>query len=202
MDLVPRPRNAMTSPPVGPGGEEPTAYLLEMASSGDERALDRLLARYGPRLRRWASGRLPLRARDREDTEDLVQEALVATSKKLGGLRLESGAGFHAYLRTAILNRIRSHVRHAEVHDRLQVELPIPVRDSSPLENVIGHQALERYEVALEKLSPNDRELVVAHVEMDLSLAELAELCDKPSANAARMALQRALVRLAKAMER
>ena len=33
--------------------------LLLKAQAGDNEALDRLLARYLPRLRRWASGRLP-----------------------------------------------------------------------------------------------------------------------------------------------
>lgn len=183
-------------------GEEPTAILLQQASAGDERALDQLLRRYGPRLRRWASGRLPLRAREREDTEDLVQEALIRTSAKISGLRIQSGPGFHAYLRSAILNRIRSHLRHAEIHERVEDELPSPAAETSPLESVIGHDALDRYEAALGQLSTNDRELVVAHVEMDLSHGELAELCDRPSANAARVALQRALVRLAKAMDR
>jgi RNA polymerase sigma-70 factor (ECF subfamily) len=183
-------------------GGEPTEVLLRQASEGNDRALEQLLRRYGPRLRRWASGRLPLRARGREDTEDLVQEALIRTSAKIGGLRIQSGPGFHAYLRQAILNRIRSHLRHAEIHERVEERIPTPAEETSPLESLIGSDALERYERALDQLSPSDREIVVAHVEMDLSHGELAELCDKPTANSARVALQRALIRLAKAMDK
>ncbi|HEX9642289.1 MAG TPA: sigma-70 family RNA polymerase sigma factor [Candidatus Krumholzibacteria bacterium] len=201
MDLVLCAENGRQSS-LSDHGEEPTAILLQQASAGNERALNLLLSRYGPRLRRWASGRLPLRARDREDTDDLVQEALIRTSAKIGGLRIQSGPGFHAYLRTAILNRIRSHLRHAEIHERVGDRLPSPAEETSPLETAIGHEALDRYERALDQLSSNDRELIVAHVEMDLSLSELAELCERPSANAARVALQRALVRLAKAMDK
>ena len=53
---------------------ESSVELLERARAGDSDALDRLLGRYLPRLRRWASGRLPRRARDLSDTDDLVQE--------------------------------------------------------------------------------------------------------------------------------
>ena len=69
-----------------------------------------------------------------------------------------------------------------------------------PLEELIGTEALERYEAALEELSETDRELVVARMEFDGSYEELAELTGKPSANACRMAVKRALMRLAKVM--
>jgi DNA-directed RNA polymerase specialized sigma24 family protein len=44
--------------------------------------------------------------------------------------------------------------------------------------------------------------LIIAHVEFSFSHHELANAFDKPSANAARMALQRALGRLAAEMKR
>ena len=45
------------------------------------------------------------------------------------------------------------------------------------------------------------RAAVVARVELGLSFAEIAELTDKPSADAARMTVVRGLVKLAQAME-
>jgi DNA-directed RNA polymerase specialized sigma24 family protein len=59
---------------------------------------------------------------------------------------------------------------------------------------------LERYERALARLRPEDRELVIARIEVGYTNQEIADLLDKPTANAARMAAERAIVRLAKEM--
>jgi RNA polymerase sigma-70 factor (ECF subfamily) len=67
----------------------------------------------------------------------------------------------------------------------------------SPLEAALGVQALERYESALEQLRPQDREMVVARIEMGFSYAEIAVMLGRPSPDAARVAITRALVRLA-----
>lgn len=64
--------------------------LLERARAGDREALESLIARYLPRLQRWASGRLPRWARDMAETQDLVQEALFQTFKRIE--RFEPGA--------------------------------------------------------------------------------------------------------------
>ena len=53
---------------------------------------------------------------------------------------------------------------------------------------------------ALERLRPEEREAVIARVELGLSHAEVAEALGKPSAAAAHMAVSRALVRLAEEM--
>ncbi len=65
------------------------------------------------------------------------------------------------------------------------------------LEETIGREALNGYESALQRLREADREAIIGRVEMSLTYDELAKLLGKPSANAARMAVERALVRLA-----
>ena len=70
----------------------------------------------------------------------------------------------------------------------------------SPLEKAVGREALGRYESALSRLRPVDREAILGRVEMGLSHARLAEVLGKPSADAARLAVSRALVRLAEEM--
>jgi DNA-directed RNA polymerase specialized sigma24 family protein len=59
---------------------------------------------------------------------------------------------------------------------------------------------LGRYDSALQRLREPDRELVVARVELGLDYEEIAGLLDKPSIPAARVAVSRALVRLATEM--
>ena len=72
----------------------------------------------------------------------------------------------------------------------------------SPLEEAIGQQALDNYERALERLRPDERETIIARVEMGLSYEELAAVLGKPTADAARKAAQRAVIRLAQEMDR
>src|SRR4051812_11694923 len=62
---------------------ESSLDLLQRAQGGDLSALDVLMARYLPRIRRWASGRLPRWARDMTDTEDLVQDVVLQTFKRI-----------------------------------------------------------------------------------------------------------------------
>ena len=57
--------------------------LVERAQNGDRAALDELLVRCLPSLRRWAHGRLPSAARGALDTEDLVQQAAFQTLRRL-----------------------------------------------------------------------------------------------------------------------
>ncbi len=175
--------------------------LLERARAGDRSALEALLARYLPRLQRWASGRLPRWARDLADTEDLVQDALLQTLKRLDAFEPRYEGALQAYLRQGILNRIRDEFRRAG--RRLPSETlsdHLPTAAASPLEEAVGAEALTRYETALTQLRPEDREAIIARVEMGCSNEEIATAMGKPSANAARMAVERALVRLAERM--
>ena len=96
------------------------------------------------------------------------------------------------------MNRIRDELRRA---GRRPAQAPLdedaPDPGVSPLEAAIGAEAVERYDAALERLTETERELIVARVELGLTYAEVAAATGKPSPNAARMALVRALMRLA-----
>ena len=178
-----------------------TLSLLTRAKTGDSQALDDLAARYLPLLTRWARGRLPPGARDLADTSDLVQETLVQVFKKIEGFEYRGVGAFQAYLRQAVMNRIRNELRRAgrqppreELDEKQADDRP------SPLEEAIGSEMVELYEAALQRLSPKERELIIARVELGLTYAEVAEALNMPSADAARMAVGRALVRLAEEM--
>ena len=102
-----------------------------------------------------------------------------------------------------MLNRIRNELRRkgrqpeATDLDGLEVE-----SIESPLEQAIGREAVERYERALQRLKPEEREAIIARVEMGYNFEELAEALGKPTPDAARKAAHRALVRLAEEMKR
>jgi RNA polymerase sigma factor (sigma-70 family) len=182
---------------------ESTVHLLARAREGDRDALDTLYARYLPRLRRWASGRLPGWARDVADTDDLVQETLVRSLRHMGTFQPEREGALHAYLRQAVLNRIRDEIRHRQAIPAPGVlDSGHPSQEPSPLQAAIGAEAVERYEAALAQLKEEDREAVIGRLELGLSFEELTEALGKPSVGATRKAVERAVARLAAEMAR
>jgi RNA polymerase sigma-70 factor (ECF subfamily) len=180
-----------------------TVDLVERAKSGDPDAMNRLFARFLPTLRRWASGRLPRWSRDLMDTDDLVQETVIRAVKRIDQFESRHEGALQAYLRQAVVNRIRDEVRRATRAPAVAT-LDEQQRDlaASPLEMAIGREAVDRYEAALARLRPEEREAIVARVEMECSYQEVAEALAKPSADAARMTVSRALLRLAEEMNR
>jgi RNA polymerase sigma-70 factor (ECF subfamily) len=191
----------------GTGGGSPdltsTVELIRKVRLGDRAAHDRLASRFLAPLRRWAAGRLPRRARTMIDTDDLVQDTLMRTMQRVDVLDPQKEGGFQSYLRQAVINRIRDEVRRAGARPRGPVPEQEPEAvDPSPLEEVLGAEALARYDAAIVRLRPDDREAVLARVELGLDYGEIAEALGKPSRDAARMAVSRALLRLAKEVAR
>ena len=179
-----------------------TADLLQRARLGDGEALNELFARYLPSLRRWARGRLPRWTRDLRDTDDVVQETLVQTLKHIGDFQPRHEGALQAYLRQALVNRVRDEVRRVNRHGvAAEIQDEHPASDASPLEEAIGREAVARYEQALARLRPEEREVVIARVELGQSYQQIAAGHHKASADAARMAVSRALVRLAEEMD-
>ncbi len=113
LEIVTSFANIMAPSPQMDTDPESSVELLERAKAGDSEALDRLLGRYLPRLRRWASGRLPHWARDLSDTEDLVQDTVVRTLRHIDGFHAQREGALQAYLRQAVMNRIRDELRRA-----------------------------------------------------------------------------------------
>jgi len=189
--------------PPGPGAETPevmsTLELLSMANQGDADALNAICARYLPRLRRWATGRLPADSRALLDTEDLVQDAVIGTLQRLKGVEVGGEGALQAYFRQAVMNRIRDQIRWSRRRHNVDDGAAI-LQDSrpSPLEAAIGADILEAYEEALSLLSEEDQIVIHLRIELDYSFAEIAAATGKPSANAARMAASRAIDRLSR----
>lgn len=180
-----------------------TSELLQRAKQGDSGALDRIMERYLPRLQRWASGRLPSHARSMLDTADLVQETLLRTLQGLERVEVRGPGGFQAYVRQAILNRMRNEIRSAANRTRSDEVLENVVDTSpSPLENVIGADLLSSYERGMASLDSEDQQILHLRIELGFDYAEIAAMTGRPGRDAVRMAFQRALGRLAEAMGR
>jgi len=178
-----------------------TIELLDRYKGGDDMAVNLLLERSIPSLKRWARGRLPQWARGVAETNDLIQNAVIRALPHLKAFEVRHPGALQAYLRRAIFNHVRDEIRRvksrpaaAELDDQIADDLP------SPLEQAIGHQGFERYETALQRLLPADREAIIARIELQQSYEEVALALGKPSADAARMAVTRAVKNLIAAM--
>jgi RNA polymerase sigma-70 factor, ECF subfamily len=181
-------------------GADSTIVLLRSAKTGDDRARDRLFRRLTPIVRRWATGRLPVWARYRCDSDDLVQDALLATAKNLHRIDATGSAEFYAYLHRTLQNRILDEISRAKLRPRASGE-PAEALAPSPLETLLDAETLERYQRGLARLAPEDRAAILLRIEFGLSLEETAAELGKPSADAARMAVNRAVKRLVEAMQ-
>jgi RNA polymerase sigma-70 factor, ECF subfamily len=182
--------------------DEPTVELVLKARGGDRMAVEALLQRCLPRLRRWAHGRLPAYAREGLDTGDLVQEAALHLLKRIDHFEPRHVGAMQAYLKQSIINRIRDEIRRVGRHpapDELTEEPPAEA--PSPLEVTIQKESYDRYRSALNRLTSRDRELIVTRMEAQWNLADIAARFDIPTADAARMAVNRAVKRLSKELE-
>jgi len=181
---------------------ESTLDLLTRAKAGDPAAVDQLFERTIPALRRWARGRLPTYARGMADTQDIVQDAVFRTLQHLDTFEWRHQGALQAYLRSAIANRIRDEIRRATRHPaHAELSEAHPDNAPTPLERAIGAEGLARYDAALNRLRPSDREAIVARIELQQSYEEVAVALGKPTRDAARVAVTRALARLVEELD-
>ncbi|HKZ32372.1 MAG TPA: sigma-70 family RNA polymerase sigma factor [Vicinamibacteria bacterium] len=189
--------------PQASGGSTTTLALLRRARDGDRDALDGLFARLLPSLRRWAHGRLPGGVRDLSDTADLVQHAIVGALRHLDRFEPRRRDALRAYLRQAIRNRVLDELRR---HGRRPLHVPMDGADLaaeaglSPLARLLSREQEERLHRAMDRLRAEDRELVIARLDLGYNYSQIALATGRPSPDAARMAVHRALLRLAEEM--
>lgn len=182
--------------------DQPTVELIHRARGGDPAAVEAILQRCLPSLKRWAHGRLPAAARGHLDTGDLVQDAAINAMARLDTFEPRHVGAMQAYLRQSVINRIRDEMRRF-TRRPTSVELPEDFKseEPSPEEHAIHQQTYDRYRTAIDTLKPRERELVIARVEAQWSTPEIAEHFGFNTVDGARMAVNRAMQRLGAAMK-
>ena len=159
--------------------EQDDEELAVRARSGDDAAFAELLRRYLSPIGTF----LYQLVRDREVTDDLVQETFVKAWRNLH--RFDSGKRFRTWLYAIARNTAFDHFRKRK-------ELPFAsVRgdgeDDGPLdeiadERILPSEALEREDAAKELeeklavLQPGYRAILLLHFREDFSLREIAEI--------------------------
>ncbi len=179
-----------------------TTVLLAHVADGDLSARDTLMARYLPRLRHWAHGRLPQHGRDLAETDDLVQVTLLRSLNHLSDFENHRPGAFLAYLRTILMNALRDEIRRAQ---RRPVDLAVSISQlvgkTSVVEEVVGAEVMDAYEAALAKLPEEKRLAIVMRIEFGMSYQEITEELQRDSVNGTRMMIVRALTELAEVMQ-
>lgn len=176
-----------------------TAILLQRIRDGDERAREELARAYLPVARRLAHGRLPASARGLSETDDIASRSVTQAVSHAARFEMRHEAAFLVYLRRIVINEIRTEIRRAKARPSGgELDTDVAWNGPSPLDNVIGRELMNRYERALDQLTPHQREAVVLRLEFRLGYREIAAKMDLDSPDAARMLVTRAMVRLAK----
>ena len=177
-----------------------SAELLARARAGDERAVSVLFKRYAGTLYRWARGRLPRWAHGTNDTADMVQDALLNSFRRLDGFEVRGRGALHAYLRQAVENRIRDEIRRIGRRSTEAIGdevLNLRSTEPSPYDVTDAAESEHRYKIALTKLSDEERVLVVGRLELGYTYEQLAVVANRPTSEAARLAVRRAVTKLA-----
>jgi RNA polymerase sigma-70 factor (ECF subfamily) len=140
---------------------------------------------------------VPVWARDSVDTGDLVQDTFLRACTNLDTFEPRQKGALFCYLRRALVNRIHDQFRHASRHSApLELDADSPDKGTSPLDVAINREERARYMAALHRLRPSDRAAIIGRIELGYSYEQLALILHKPTPEAARLAVRRALLRL------
>ncbi len=194
-----------------------TEALVRDASTGSMPAVDELLERYLPGLRAYVRLRAGPSVRARESVSDLVQSTCREVLENLERFRWGGEAGFRRWLYATALRRIlNKHEFHRARKRDVAREVAPPavsagastlpdlaayaVSLGTPSAAAIAREEAARIEAAFDVLNDEQREIVVQSRLLGASHREIAELTGK-SEGAVRVALHRALARLATALD-
>lgn len=192
--------------------------LTEAARGGDPRALAGLFDRHRGRLRRMVEFRLDARLRGRVSPSDVLQEAYLDALTRLPHFRADPDVPFYVWARTVTLQRlIDVHRRHLVARVRSAArEVPLGRDDptsagaermaeliadaTSPSLAIHRREIVAAVREALDRLDPNDREVLALRHFEELSNQEAAAAMGIRPAAASKRYL-RALDRLRRALE-
>lgn len=187
-----------------------TVELLQRWHAGDAEALSALIERDLPWIRDHVSKRLGPLIRRANDTQDIVQEALVEVLRYGPRFLLQDHGHFRALLAKIVENELRmEHERlTAQKRDmrrerRLQTAVSAISLDPDLKPPTQPDEAAERNEMqtwmrlALEFLDPEDRRVILLHEWEGQTFAEIGKELGIGE-NGARMKFNRALPKLAK----
>lgn len=192
-----------------------TLDLVERARDGDRDALDRLVARFRPRLEAFIHVRLGSRLRGCVEPSDVFQETWRRATGSIESFRWRGKGSFFRWISTVAENVIRNWARYylhsTKRNPAADVPLGVPGDDDSshdgvpgaaivapdptPSESLRRKERLDRLAAALRRLPPAYRQVIVLVRLRGLSRREVARRMGR-SEDAISMLLVRALRKL------
>jgi RNA polymerase sigma-70 factor (ECF subfamily) len=179
--------------------------LIDRARKGDHEALNALFARHRDRLCRMVDIRLDPRLQARLDASDVVQDAYVKVTERLPEYFRQPKVPFFLWLRLVVGEQLTwLHRHHLGTHMRnagrelsiYQGSVPeassavqaaqLVARHSSPTQQVVRAERIQRVQDALSALDPVDREILSLRHFEELTAAEAAKVLGIEEAAAAK----------------
>ncbi len=151
-------------------GAETDRDLIDRWLAGDSRAATALVSQHADALARFA-----VSSGEREEIEELVQDTFVRAFSSLDSFRGESS--FRTWLFT-IERRLMLDRRRSERRQRATVEVRAgdSATDYTALDALLAEETESRVRVAIDSLSPTQREVFTLRVEQGLSYREISHV--------------------------
>lgn len=139
---------------------------------------------------------IPAHLRVLHDVDDIVMHVIERVDPKLTSFHYEREGAFLRYLRVVTRRYIIS-ITRSKAPAPKEIDPDIPDRRWDPAEEAIRRDQMRAVQRALRILTPLQREAVVMRLEYRFSYEEIAKELDLPNANAARMMIHRAILKIA-----
>jgi RNA polymerase sigma-70 factor (ECF subfamily) len=149
--------------------------LAVRARDGDRRALETLVERHAPSVRRLAGYLLP----NPQDAEDATQESLAKLCTRIGQFRGE--ARFATWLYSLVSNTCRDlgERQRRRAHQPLEAMVDVPA-DGEPIDLALQREQRRQLAAQLAGLSVEQRHVMVMKDVLGLSYQEIADVLDMP----------------------
>ncbi|HEY4286612.1 MAG TPA: sigma-70 family RNA polymerase sigma factor [Puia sp.] len=150
--------------------------LLQLAED-DEAVFTLLYQKYWPLLMRVAASFID----DNDTCKEIVQELFVALYKKRARLKIK--ISLSSYLYASIRNRIRNHIRHQSVYNKIirDVKRKHTASTANNVEQFVNKSELEReIYVCLNDMPVKCRQVYLLYQQNRCPLKNIAALLDRP----------------------
>ncbi len=162
------PDAAIGAPPRGQADDSTDLDLIARWRAGDQRAASELVRRHAGAVARFAAS-----VGARGDVEELVQDTFVRAFASLDGFRADSSlrTWLFTIARRLLLDRRRAERRRG---DQVQVQDADAMTEFDALDTLVADESRRRLRLAVQELTPTQRDVFTLRVSEGLSYKEIA----------------------------
>jgi len=138
-----------------------TRVLLEQAQSGSRESFDIFVHRFGPRIDALIASRLGRAQRTASGPEDVKQEALLRAFQAIQRFSWRGEESFLHWLGTIVEHVILKNQERWRYRAALSLHGELFIEQASPSKVMRREERFERLKTALDRLSPEHREVIL-----------------------------------------